>query len=202
MPLTLALLGDSIAYGQGATSPAHTVGARLAAQLRAAGAEPEVRVFAAPGATSAGLAAQVRRALDAAPDIAVIIIGANDLTRMVPASEAAGRLAAAVQSLRAAGAQVVVAPAPDLSAVPWVPLSLRGAVRAASETLRQAQTRAAGAAGAHVADVNAATAARFAADPTMFSADRFHPSSAGYAAIAAALAPTVLAAVHTIHHDS
>ena len=34
----------------------------------------------------------------------------------------------------------------------------------------------------------------FGADPTMFSADRFHPSSAGYARIAAALAPTVLAA--------
>jgi lysophospholipase L1-like esterase len=28
----------------------------------------------------------------------------------------------------------------------------------------------------------------------MFSADRFHPSSAGYARIAAALGPTVLAA--------
>jgi lysophospholipase L1-like esterase len=28
----------------------------------------------------------------------------------------------------------------------------------------------------------------------MFSADRFHPSSAGYARIAAALAPTVVAA--------
>jgi lysophospholipase L1-like esterase len=36
--------------------------------------------------------------------------------------------------------------------------------------------------------------AAFAADPAMFAADRFHPSSAGYARIAAALAPTVLAA--------
>jgi lysophospholipase L1-like esterase len=32
----------------------------------------------------------------------------------------------------------------------------------------------------------------FAADPAMFSADRFHPSSAGYARIAEVLAPHVL----------
>ena len=31
--------------------------------------------------------------------------------------------------------------------------------------------------------------ARFAADPALFSADRFHPSSAGYALVADALAP-------------
>ncbi len=37
-------------------------------------------------------------------------------------------------------------------------------------------------------------AARFAADPALFSADRFHPSAAGYAVIADALAPHVPAA--------
>ncbi len=32
----------------------------------------------------------------------------------------------------------------------------------------------------------------FAGDPSMFAADRFHPSSAGYARIAGALVPYVL----------
>ena len=36
--------------------------------------------------------------------------------------------------------------------------------------------------------------AAFAADPALFSADRFHPSPAGYALIAEALAPHVVAA--------
>jgi lysophospholipase L1-like esterase len=45
-----------------------------------------------------------------------------------------------------------------------------------------------------VAALGADLDAAFAADPAMFAADRFHPSSAGYARIAAALAPTVLAA--------
>ncbi len=49
---------------------------------------------------------------------------------------------------------------------------------------------ATGATVAAVADVNRV----FGTDPTLFAADRFHPSSAGYAWIAAALAPTVLAA--------
>jgi lysophospholipase L1-like esterase len=43
--------------------------------------------------------------------------------------------------------------------------------------------------------------AAFAADPGLFAADRFHPSSAGYARIAAALAPTVLAAARYAGRD-
>jgi hypothetical protein len=50
------------------------------------------------------------------------------------------------------------------------------------------------AAGGRVADPDASTAAAFATDPALFSRDRFHPSSAGYAMIAMALAPTVRAA--------
>lgn len=35
----------------------------------------------------------------------------------------------------------------------------------------------------------AGVSAAFSADPSLFSADRFHPSGAGHAVIAAALAP-------------
>jgi lysophospholipase L1-like esterase len=45
-----------------------------------------------------------------------------------------------------------------------------------------------------VADGHSATTSSFAADPALFSADRFHPSSAGYAVIASAVLPAVLAA--------
>jgi lysophospholipase L1-like esterase len=191
--LTLAVLGDSIAFGQGAADPADTVGARLAAELTTSGAPARARVFAVPGADSRGLAEQVRRATAAAPDVALIIIGANDLTHFVPPQQAATLLGDAVRALRAAGAQVVVAPAPDLSVVPWVPAQLRQAVRAGSQALQQAQAQAALAAGARVADIGRSAAA-FAAEPALFSPDRFHPSSAGYAVIATALSPAVRAA--------
>jgi lysophospholipase L1-like esterase len=192
--LAFAVLGDSIAYGQGASRPADTVGARLAAELADSGTATEVRVFAVPGADSLTLASQVQRATAWEPGLALIIIGANDLTHFVAPERAATLLGDAVRTLRAAGAEVVVAPAPDLSVVPWVPQHLRTAVRAGSHLLRQAQSRAALAAGARVADIGNGSSARFAADPALFSADRFHPSSAGYAVIAAELAPLVHAA--------
>jgi lysophospholipase L1-like esterase len=198
MTLTFAVLGDSIAYGQGASRPSDTVGARLAAELAAAGTRTEVRVFAVPGANSQALAAQVRQATAWRPGLALIIIGANDLTRLVAPELAAAQLGDAVRSLRATGAEVVVAPAPDLSVVPWVPEQMRMLVRAGSQLMRQAQTAAALAAGARVADIGPESAPQFAVDPALFSADRFHPSSAGYAVIAAALTPAVLDAAAAI----
>jgi hypothetical protein len=116
----------------------------------------------------------------------------------VPAAQAADQLDAAVGRLCAAGVEVVVAPAPDLSAVPWVPPELRAAVRSASERLRALQTAVVRRHGGWVADPDHATSAAFAADPTLFSADRFHPSSAGYAVIVDAMLPVVLAAAESV----
>ncbi|MEV4349686.1 SGNH/GDSL hydrolase family protein [Actinoplanes sp. NPDC049596] len=191
MTLRFAVLGDSIAYGQGASAPADTVAARLSADLSAHGVPNEPRVLAVPGAQSRDLPAQAERARAWPPDVALIIIGANDLTRFVPPPQAVAHLTTAVRALRSVGAEVVVAPAPDLSVVPWVPPEMRALVRAGSRVLHDAQTEAVRAEGGHVADIGMTSAAGFAADPSLFSADRFHPSSAGYAVIAAALAPAV-----------
>src|SRR5688500_10613924 len=67
--LSFAVLGDSIAFGQGATQRAHTAGARLAADLAAHGIAADLRVFAVPGARSTGLAAQVRSARQWPPQL-------------------------------------------------------------------------------------------------------------------------------------
>jgi lysophospholipase L1-like esterase len=81
-----------------------------------------------------------------------------------------------------------------MSSVPFVPAALRPAIQAACRLLQQRQETAAAAAGASVAHIAAEVAGAFAVEPAMFAPDRFHPSSAGYARIAAALAPSVLAA--------
>ena len=191
--LQLTVLGDSIAFGTGAARAADALGPRLATVLRAAGHRTSVSSVAVPGARSADLAAQLRR-IRHSPGIALIVIGANDLAHRVPAERAAEQLRAAVRGLRTLGSEVVVAPAPDLSVVPHVPASLREAVRRASELLRRAQCDVVLAEGGRVADLHASTSRAFAADASLFSADRFHPSSRGYAVIAEALAPTVLEA--------
>ena len=193
MTLRFAVLGDSLGFGQGAAHPDDTVGSRLTADLIAAGNPTELRVFAVPGARSDALAAQVALATRWRPDIVLIIIGANDLMRFVPPHQAAAQLGAAVRTLRATGSQIVVAPAPDLTVVSWIPAQAHGIVRAGSTLMRQAQTGAALAAGARVADLSA-TSAAFAGDRALFSADRVHPSSAGYRLMAAALLPAIKAA--------
>jgi lysophospholipase L1-like esterase len=192
-PLRLVLLGDSIGFGTGARRAEDTLGRLLATSLTADGFDVELHVLAVPGAVSAQLPAQVRRAAPLRPDLAVVVIGANDLARFVPPDTAAAALGDAVGSLRAEGTDVVAVPAPDMSSVPFVPPAFRPAVQAACRLLQQRQAQVVAAAGGRVADIGAVVGRAFAADPGMFSGDRFHPSTAGYAQIAAELTPHVLA---------
>ncbi len=188
--VSFAVLGDSIAFGTGADSPDDAIGPRLVRALAEAGVDARLAVHAVPGAVSADLAGQVARA--GAPDLVLVVVGANDLTRMVAPAVAAAQLGAAVGTLRRRGADVLVAPAPDLSAVPWVPAQLRAAARALSDQLHRRQAEAVRAAGGVVAPIAVAMSQRFAAQPRLFAADRFHPSSSGYGLIAAELAPLVV----------
>jgi lysophospholipase L1-like esterase len=193
-PLRFVVLGDSIAYGTGARRIEDSLGRLASAALTAQGFDVDLHVVAVPGSVSAQLPAQVRRVEPLAPDLALIVIGANDLARFVPPDAAAAQLGAAVSALRAGGTDVVVVPAPDMSSVPFVPPAFRSAVQAACHLLQQRQAAVVEAAGGRVADIGAVVGRAFAADPGMFSGDRFHPSTAGYAAIAAELIPHVVEA--------
>ena len=87
--------------------------------------------------------------------------------------------------------------------MPFVPPAFRPLVQAACAPLQQRQARGRPRPPAARSPTSAPRSARaFAADPAMFSADRFHPSSAGYARIAEALAPTVLAAARARRDDA
>jgi lysophospholipase L1-like esterase len=196
--IRLAVLGDSIAWGQGATRERDRLSSRLVDGLASRGCEAEARVFAVRGATSTGLVPQVGQALSWRPDLAVVVIGANDLTHLVPVEAAAQALGDAVRRLRADGIEVVVAPAPDLSAVPHVPVFLHETVRAAGDLLRARQTSVVLAEGGRIADPDQRASRAFATDPSLFSTDRFHPSSAGYAVISDSLLPAVMEAAQEI----
>lgn len=191
----LVILGDSVAAGLGADHHFETIGAHLAQLVADHGRQPVLlSTVAEVGARSRDLDDQVSRALHYRPDVAVVIIGANDVTHAVRPQVSVRRLDLAVRRLRAAGVQVVVGTCPDLGTVQPIRPPLRWYVRQQSRTLAAAQTVAVVEAGARAVSLGDLLGPEFRARPTqLFSSDRFHPSTAGYEAVAQVLAPSVLA---------
>ncbi|MFK3981066.1 SGNH/GDSL hydrolase family protein [Micromonospora sp. NPDC050397] len=193
-PLTMVILGDSSAAGYGVHRPRETPGALLATGISRRLRRPvRLHRYAVVGSRSAGLAPQVEAALEQQPDLAVILVGGNDVTARTPLSIAVRYLVDAVRELRAAGAQVVVGTCPDLGAIRPIKPPLRWLARRWSRQLAAAQTVAVVEAGGATVSLGDLLGPRFAAEPArMFAWDRFHPSAEGYAVAAAALLPTVL----------
>jgi lysophospholipase L1-like esterase len=196
-PLRLAVLGDSTAAGYGVHTRAETPGALLATWISGTARRP-VRLVcpAVVGSVSAWLPAQVERALETGADLAIIFIGANDVTTRASESRAVRHLYEAVRSLREAGAEVVVATCPDLGAIQPIKPPLRWAARYWSRQLAAAQTVAAVRAGARTVSLGHLLGPQFAAAPDrFFGADRYHPSVEGYRLAASVILPSALAAV-------
>jgi lysophospholipase L1-like esterase len=196
-PLTLAILGDSSAAGLGVEKAAETPGARLATGLAAAAHRPVRLITAAVvGARSVHLLGQAEEVRADRPDVVVIMIGANDVTSRTRPSEAVDHLGRAVRRLRSGGAEVVVCTCPDLGTVEPIAQPLRYLARVWSRQLAAAQTIAVVEAGGRTVSLGDLLGPEFAAKPrVMFSADRFHPSAAGYEAAASTTLPSVCAAL-------
>jgi lysophospholipase L1-like esterase len=197
-PLELVMLGDSIAAGLGAERRKDTLGARVAKGTARRMQRPvRLRTAAVVGAESSALADQISSLPHGyRADVAVIIVGGNDVTHRVPVSRAAGHLADAVSALHDAGTAVVVGTCPDLGALRPVPQPLRTLGSRLSRQLAHAQAVAARAEGAHVVSLGRVVGPFFISHPEeMFSLDRFHPSATGYRRTADALLPAVVAAL-------
>ncbi|MFP8885925.1 SGNH/GDSL hydrolase family protein [Streptomyces mangrovi] len=203
-PLRLAVLGDSTAAGQGVHRPRQTPGALLAAGLAAVAERPvRLRNVAVSGACSDDLDRQVSRLLenggvdgDGAPDVCVVMIGANDVTHRVPPAVSVRLLRDAVARLRAAGCEVVVGTCPDLGTVEPVAQPLRWLARRMSRRLAAAQTVAVVELGGRTVSLGDLLGPEFEANPReLFGPDNYHPSAEGYATAAMAFLPTLCAAL-------
>lgn len=194
-PFTLAVLGDSTAVGYGTSTPEELPGVLLARRVAAALDGP-VRLTAhgRVGAESADLVDQVAASLAEHPDVAVLVIGANDITAQVPPHRSAAQLGAAVTALRAAGVEVVVATCPDFGVIAPIPQPLRTVVMRWSRRLAALQERAVTTAGGAMVAIGELVSPAFRGDPEMFFADGFHPSAAGYRRAVDALEPAVVSA--------
>ncbi|MGH3415505.1 MAG: SGNH/GDSL hydrolase family protein [Actinocrinis sp.] len=197
------MLGDSTAAGYGVESAEQTPGALLAAALAAHAGRPLLLASTARvGARSDRLAEQVDTLLadgpEHAPQVATIMIGANDVTARASAAEAAAQLGEAVARLRAVGCQVVVGTCPDLGTIRPIQVPLRWMARRWSRRLAAYQARAVREAGGRSVPIGALLGPEFNDRAELFGPDRFHPSAEGYAMAAAAVLPALAAAVWQI----
>lgn len=200
-PVDLLLVGDSIAAGLGAERPRDTLGGQLARRLaRATHRSVRLRSVAVVGAETSHLAGQLATLPPGyVPDVAVIVVGGNDITHRVRVADSRRDLGEAVRWLRERGAEVVVGTCPDLGALQPQPLRTLGS--RASRQLAAAQREVTTEEGGFVVALAQVVGPFFITQPDeMFALDRFHPSGAGYRRTAKAMLPSVLLALG--HADS
>ncbi|NLG20321.1 MAG: SGNH/GDSL hydrolase family protein [Actinomycetales bacterium] len=200
----ILMLGDSTAAGVGASRSEETIGAIVATGVAALTGHPvELRNAARSGATSPQLLGQLEHGLRDMPDpeVAIIMIGANDVKDRLDRAASVRALSETVTRLVSQGTEVVVGTCPDLGTVRPIPQPLRALVQRWSRDLAAAQTVAVVEAGGRTVSTGDLLGPTFRESPTqMFSEDGLHPSSAGYARAAAALLPSVVDALglHTL----
>ena len=125
------------------------------------------------------------------PDAAVIMIGANDITRLHGVGPSARRVCAAVRRLVASGAVVVVGTCPDFGVITAIPQPLRTVARTRGQRLARAQAAAVRTSGGVPVLLADLLTPDFRQSPEPFSDDMFHPSGAGYALAAKQLLPAL-----------
>ena len=193
--LHLMVFGDSTACGYGCQTGDELPGVLIARGLaEESGKRIRLSTKAIVGATSKGLAGQIDAMFVTGPppDAAVIMIGANDITKPNGIGPSARRVGRAVRRLRASGAVVVVGTCPDFGVIRAIPQPLRWVARSRGLRLARAQAGEVRAAGGIPVPFSDLLAPEFYKAPeVLFSHDMFHPSAAGYLLAAKQLLPAL-----------
>jgi lysophospholipase L1-like esterase len=190
------MLGDSLAAGYGADREKETPAALIAIGISEVARRPvHVTNVAVVGAESRELPPQLEALGRPNPDLAVFMIGANDVTSRTKPAVAVRHLESAVLALRARGAEVVVGTCPDLGTIRPLGQPLRLYARRLSRRMAAAQTVAVVRAGGRTVSLGDLLGPLFAERRELFAADQFHPSSAGYFEAAQAVLPSALDAL-------
>ena len=182
--LRLLVIGDSTAAGIGVTYICDALAPQLAAILATRrGCRVAWTVSARTGAIASFTAEELVPAAPIEQDIAVVMVGVNDVLKMTPRQKwraSMDRLVDALQKHLRPGGQIVLAGLPNLWQFRAFPQPLRALLgwrgRALDREVRQIAKRRLGV--MHVAMPPASW-------PEQFAEDRFHPNAAAYRALAA-----------------
>jgi lysophospholipase L1-like esterase len=189
--LRLLVAGDSSAAGVGARTQRDALARPLAENLaRRLGGAVRWQLIAQSGLTSEGVLQKLKQERPHPADVAVIIVGVNDITKEVPLAFALRQRQQLADWLHIhAGVKEVVFPAlPELELFPALPKPLAWYAGQAARRNNRAQQRWA----APLQGVSH-LAMDGLAHPSLFCEDGFHPAPALYARVADRLADHIAA---------
>lgn len=194
-PVRLLVLGDSTTAGVGVARAEEALPAQLARILAGSrGRAVHVTSLGRSGARVAHVLAEQLPQVSPDADLVAIVVGANDATHRTNPWRFRRQLSALLRAVRDAAPRADVV----LAGIP----SFRGALRGIeplmlitdhyARVLRAIERREAAEAGAAYADLATHVAPRVRGRPETLSIDSFHPSAAGYAVWAEAIARAVV----------
>lgn len=178
--LRLAVLGDSSCTGPGLDDPAD-IWVRAFARSIGDRFRVDVRSFAIGGSRAVDVVShQLAAAVRWRPDIAIVSVGGNDALKGVTPRSFKRHLETIVTGLKADASLVVLTGVGDLGSIPRLLPPLDRIYRARGLTMNQIHHDVGERHDVVVADQWVWAAQRFSDDPSLFSADLFHPGAEGH----------------------
>lgn len=189
-PLRLLVTGESTAAGVGAMKQADAMGAQVSRALaRSLGRPVEWCAKGHPGQVAAEVRSWAESNLPREPrDVAIVILGVNDTTRLTSLSAWRAELAAIAEVIRerTGAGLVVLTGVPPLERFPGLPAPLSWLLGLRARAMRAVQSDLAR------TEPTIGFAPVLRPMPYDFSEDLFHPGGAGYAAWAAMTAGRIV----------
>ncbi len=196
MPVFYVALGDSTGVGVGARQGGGYV-ARIFERLeRARPGSRIVNLCVSGASTTDVLRAQVARVEHERPTLVTLGIGINEVGRNVPVEQFSRNYEEIIARIKEkTDAPIVVSNIPDISFAPVVPVMLRDEARHRINIYNERIAQIAAQRKLFLVDAYTKSHEVIPTHPEFFSADKFHPSDAGYEFWAVMMWPVIKDAI-------
>ena len=197
-PLRIVALGDSSLTGPGLEGAEH-VWLRVGLDRLGHDEPIDLLSLAVGGSRAVDVERRVDEALAVRPDLVVVAVGANDALRGTPRRQFRANFDRMIGRLLEGAPVVAAANVGDLGNIARVPRPLNAVFHARARSVSSIiEDVVASHERAVLIDVTAAD--HVFRDPTVFTADRFHPGPVGHVAWAEAAAPGLRRAIELSRH--